>query len=462
MAPDWVCRVQNDAMPSVIAGSFQIARHSGESGIVARRAQRQFSRTQFLRDAGALAARLPPHRYVLNLCTDRYHFTVGLAAALIRQQITLLAPSEAPGVLDALAGDHPDLYALTDTLPAPCPSLIFPSDLEVGSAAPEILSLPESQPALVLFTSGSTGRPTAVAKSWGTLVRSALAAGERLGISSLPGATIIGTVPHQHSYGLESIILLGLQGGLTIDAGRPFYPGDLGAAIAAAPRPRILVTTPLHIRMLMSEPCGWPELDLVLSATAPLSVALAGQAEARFRCRLVEIYGCTEAGQIATRRTLRESDWQCLDGVRLHRDERGTWASGPAVEGKALLHDLIEQTGAATFRLGPRSADLVEVAGKRTSLAHLTHLLLAIDGVEDGVFFIPDPDPRHPRRVSRLTALVVAPGLQSKTILRALRERTDAAFLPRPLICVDYLPRNALGKLPRETLLRLAARSGAG
>jgi len=37
-----------------------------------------------------------------------------------------------------------------------------------------------------------------------------------------------------------------------------------------------------------------------------------------------------------------------------------------------------------------------------------------------------------------------------------LRARIDAVFLPRPLFFVDTLPRNATGKLPRETLLRLA------
>jgi acyl-coenzyme A synthetase/AMP-(fatty) acid ligase len=35
----------------------------------------------------------------------------------------------------------------------------------------------------------------------------------------------------------------------------------------------------------------------------------------------------------------------------------------------------------------------------------------------------------------------------------ALRERMDPAFLPRPLVLVEALPRNALGKLPREALL---------
>ena len=39
----------------------------------------------------------------------------------------------------------------------------------------------------------------------------------------------------------------------------------------------------------------------------------------------------------------------------------------------------------------------------------------------------------------------------------ALRDRIDPVFLPRPLILVDALPRNATGKLPRARLLALHA-----
>jgi acyl-coenzyme A synthetase/AMP-(fatty) acid ligase len=53
----------------------------------------------------------------------------------------------------------------------------------------------------------------------------------------------------------------------------------------------------------------------------------------------------------------------------------------------------------------------------------------------------------------------VAPGLSSETVTEALRQRIDAAFLPRPLCFVDELPRNATGKLPRGELTQLFARS---
>jgi acyl-coenzyme A synthetase/AMP-(fatty) acid ligase len=53
--------------------------------------------------------------------------------------------------------------------------------------------------------------------------------------------------------------------------------------------------------------------------------------------------------------------------------------------------------------------------------------------------------------------MVVAPTLDAAQITHALRERIDPAFLPRPLLLVDALPRNETGKLPQHALHALAA-----
>jgi acyl-coenzyme A synthetase/AMP-(fatty) acid ligase len=50
---------------------------------------------------------------------------------------------------------------------------------------------------------------------------------------------------------------------------------------------------------------------------------------------------------------------------------------------------------------------------------------------------------------------VVAPGLDANTLVEHLRRRIDPVFLPRPLLMVDRLPRNATGKLPLQALQAL-------
>ncbi len=158
------------------------------------------------------------------------------------------------------------------------------------------------------------------------------------GRPSLDGLNLVATVPPQHSYGFESSVLLALLGGAAFDAGRPFYPADIADALARLPRPRALVTTPFHLKALLLSGVALPAVDLVLSATAPLSPQMAQRAEAALQGRLIEIYGCTEAGQVAARRTTAGDVWTTLGALRLQRTRRcrrrrsssspaGTWSS---------------------------------------------------------------------------------------------------------------------------------------
>ncbi len=315
-----------------------------------------------------------------------------------------------------------------------------------------------------VFTSGSTGVPVPHPKTWGRLVHCVGVATAALGLSATRPSTLVGTVPPQHMFGFESTVLLALIGGQAFDAARPFYPADVTAALEAAPRPRALISTPVHLRSLLLSLDGQnvhlPELDLILSATAPLSQELAAQAEHAFHAPLMEIYGSTETGQIATRRTTQGDTWQLMPGIRLEWRDGQAWASQGHIETPTPLGDLLEPRGAldaqglAThFALTGRTADLVNIAGKRTSIGYLNHQITAIEGVLDAGFFMPDDE--RPGVVTRLAAFAVAPGMTAAAVLAKLRERIEPAFLPRPLVLVDTLPRNETGKLARGTLKTL-------
>jgi acyl-coenzyme A synthetase/AMP-(fatty) acid ligase len=140
--------------------------------------------------------------------------------------------------------------------------------------------------------------------------------------------------------------------------------------------------------------------------------------------------------------------------MSLRQDGQGTWASGPLTSTiETLLGDAIE-IKEDRFALHGRLGDLVNIAGKRSSLGYLNFQLNAIPGVEDGVFVMPPEEKAH---VTRLMAFAVAPGLTPEIILAGLRARIDPAFMPRPLCVVEALPRNALGKLPEEHIRQLVA-----
>ena len=440
--------------------------------IVAWREGHGITAMRFLADARHVAEGLPAGRHILNLCADRYHFAVALCAAILTGKVSLLPPNHSPELIDRLRQLYDDVYVISDNDQVQTGLHVspYPQHLPVpatatgtGSAIPLI---DDDRVVAHVFTSGSTGRPTAHPKRWARLVYNVQSEALRLGIEPGSATTLVGTVPAQHMYGFESTVLLALHNRIAFNAGSPFYPADIVAALAGIPGERVLVTTPFHLRVLLAEPLALPAVRLVLSATAPLSRELAWEAEARFGAPLIEIYGCTEAGQLASRRPVRSEVWETLRGVTITPHANGgadpAWhAQGGHVETPTRLSDVLELLSPERFRLLGRDADMVNVAGKRTSLAYLNHLLCAIPGVVDGAFFNPDEGTRE---VSRLVAFVVTASLSPDDVLAQLRRKTDAVFLPRPLHLVEKLPRAPTGKLPQAALAELArqCRHGSG
>ena len=158
---------------------------------------------------------------------------------------------------------------------------------------------------------------------------------------------------------------------------------------------------------------------------------------------------------MASRRTISSTSWQFYPGMRLSRHQRTDFVHGKHLEAPVKLPDQIEDLGRGRFRLGGRDSDMVKVAGKRASLSSLTARLLQVRGVSDAVVFMPDG---QAGRCTRPAALVVAPDASEQEILAALESVIDPVFLPRPLIRVPRLPRNAVGKLPRAAMLALLQR----
>lgn len=422
--------------------------------IVGWRSGRPVDARRFVATAQALAQAMPPQAYGLNLCEDRLNFAVGFAAALLRGSVTLLPPTRARGALSDLQRLYGPLFAFVDR-PGAFDDVAH-IDLRAWPDPITSARAPTIDPdctAVALFTSGSTGAPRAHAKRWGSLVAGAGALRERLQLA--PGAALLGTVPPQHMWGLEATVMLPLQSGCAIASATPLLPAEVAAQLAGVDSPRWLVTVPLHLDALVATRTAMPALAGVLSATSPLDPSLARAFENVAHSPLVEIYGSTETGAVATRRPAQDATFALLDGLRLEVEAGRATVSGGHVGNPVTLQDRVDDATPAGFRLGARVKDLVKVGGKRASLATLNYELARVPGVVDGVFWLP----RSGRSTQRLAAFVVAPGATRAAILAGLRERIDPAFLPRPMILVDALPRDALGKLPRAELEALAARA---
>ncbi len=426
--------------------------------VVAWRHGEAVSAARFLAQVQAVAAMLPTAAAAVNLCEDRYAFLVAFCAIALRGQANLLPSSRAPQAVDEVMAAHPGCYALGEQAldPAPrgyrqLPPLDGASPPEPAAAWPTI---PAAQVVAIGYTSGSTGAPGANPKSWASFHASNGGNLARLRALAGPQFGIVATVPPQHMYGMEMSVLLPLLGGVGVHTGRPFFPADVAAALAELPVPRVLVTTPVHLRALVESGIALPPIAAMVSATAPLSVELARAAEQRFGAPLLEVFGSTETCVFASRRAGMDEDWSLYDGASLHPQPDGTLVQAPQLDAPVALADIVSLSdGGRRFRLCGRHADLLEIAGKRASLADLTRRLLAIPGVRDGVVF--QLGGGDALGVHRIAALAVAPGLDEHAILDALRRAIDPLFLPRPLKLVETLPRNETGKLPRAALLAL-------
>jgi acyl-coenzyme A synthetase/AMP-(fatty) acid ligase len=382
---------------------------------------------------------------VLNLCEKRPGFLAGFVAALRARCTTLLPSSRSPEVIEQMRALYPGSLSIDD------------QDLEapavVQDAAP-FRRIPDDHLVMIGFTSGSTGEPSRHEKLWRTVAAITARNNATIRAALPPGCGqrppwIVGTVPSQHMYGMELTVLLPLLGGMGIHAARPLLPTEVAATLAAVPAPRILVSTPAHLRAIVASGVPLPQTEVTISATAPLDETLARAVEAATGGVLLEMFGSTETCILGTRRTARESVWRSYAGVRFAPDRQGTRVDAPWFARTEHLQDVIESDATGSFRLIGRSADLIDVAGKRASLADLTQRILRIPGVVDAVVFQPDATRSL---VRRLAALVVAPGHSGASIRAALEPAIDPAFMPRPLLIVDALPRTAAGKLPFSAL----------
>lgn len=433
---------------------------SGMDSIVAYDGIRPVTRSEFLCDIAALTERIPDTRHVLNLCKDRYWFAATLFASIARGILSILPNAITPEVISDLLRELPDIVSVGELPSSPynLPHLQV-SDSNACCSPQQGISIPRipfDQRIMQVYTSGSTGKPRGHAKTFGRVYQCAVAEAKYMWAATKKPCAVLGTVPFQHMYGLESTIFLPVLGGGQLSTRLPFFPADVFAALEELPAPRLLVTTPFHLRKLVDANIDFPNIAAIVSATAPLSKELAIEAEGRLKAPVIEIYGSTETGQIATRQPTRQNEWEAYNGIRFEQDNHTTIAMGAHLEGPQVLSDTLEMTTPSRFRLLGRNSDMVNVVGKRSSLSYLNHVISNLPGVHDGIFCIPEGN--HERNVSRLAAFVVAPGLSRNDIMSSLRQHLDQVFLPRQIVFLDTLPRDGNGKVLASVITDLISK----
>lgn len=411
--------------------------------------------SDFLGQVMRLAAVLPERQYAINLCENRYLFMLGFCAAIVKQQTNLLPQNRAEATQRNLLDQYSNSYILHDGVaPAVHDARHFDVNYVnlLGEPTKEIPQIPSDFLAAIAFTSGSTGQPKANLKLWRTLVDSSKINARFMLPADDRQYRALATVPAQHMWGLETSVLLPLFAPLCVADSRPLFPQDIFNALTALSEPRLLISTPVHLRALVLSGLAMPKVERILCATAPLSAALAGDVETLFEGKLAEVFGCSEVGSMATRFTAREDQWQLFDGLNISTQENisGFTVNADHLPASVELTDSVEWLGERVFRLLGRGDDMIEIAGKRGSIQGMNKILLSVPGVRDGVVFLPEA---LSEKISRPVALVVADNVSKETLTAHFMKYLDPVFIPRPLHFVSSLPREENGKLVRSNLL---------
>jgi acyl-coenzyme A synthetase/AMP-(fatty) acid ligase len=168
--------------------------HANLNSPLAYRQGRMITAARYLADVNDCAEHLPPSRFVLLACQDRYAFAVGFGAALVRGQSCLLPSTHTEELISTLASTYDGLYCVTDDKAC---ALSLPQTQIADGLLKEIFlpeaatvpMIPASHIAAFVYTSGSTGAPLAHPKHWGKLVINVQSEGARLGI--VPGSGFV-------------------------------------------------------------------------------------------------------------------------------------------------------------------------------------------------------------------------------------------------------------------------------
>ncbi len=425
--------------------------------VYANVAGRSITVGEFLADVQQCAQSLPDTRYQINLCGDRYTFSVAFFAAAVRGQTNLLPSKRSQATLATLRAEYASIATLSDDPGAAADQLLEISPGSAGSATSPSLST--DSVVAVAFTSGSTGKPQPHAKPWGLLSQ-----GRHVHARHLPGNPqhlrgLVATVPSWHMYGLEWALMMPTAAEFAVYCGNDFFPGDVIQALNSFSESSVLVSTPIHLKALLKAPAPLQRVSETVCATAPLSVTLAKQVEQHLSTRLFEIYGCSELGSLASRFTVQENSWEFFPEFRVQQRQDRLTVHTEQLPDAIELADRFAAAPNNRYELLGRASDIIKVAGKRESLANLNSILLNIDGVEDGLFY--QPEAMGLADSGRLGAVVVAPTLSDATLKARLSEQLDSVFLPRPIHRLPSLPRETTSKLSIDTLRKLLHNASA-
>ncbi len=319
------------------------------------------------------------------------------------------------------------------------------------SASTAMPELPVQPLKITFFTSGSSGTPKAVERTLKQM-ETEIAVLESLW-GGAPGP-VLGTVTHQHIYGLGFRIVWPVMAGRSAADRRIDFWEQLGDRLAPG---SVFISSPAHLTRLppagVLGPC---RPQVIFSAGALLPMEAARGCEAFFGTVPIEILGSTETSAVAWRQQ-RSGDepWTPLPSVEVATDQAGCLTVKSAFiepDQRITMGDHIEMVEGDRFRLLGRADRVIKVEGVRVSLTRVEEALMDLEEVEETAVVV------LPQRRGRIGAAVMlnpkgasllaekGPFRLSRQLRAALAGRLDSIERPKFWRFVTRVPMNSQGK----------------
>jgi acyl-coenzyme A synthetase/AMP-(fatty) acid ligase len=387
------------------------------------------------------------------------------AAFVVASLLGLWARRRHPLLLDpVVAQEAAGNGLLGEGIPTLVPAWEEPADSEVGVGEQGRGGFVPSMPAfddtiLEFFTSGSTGAPKIVPKRDFQLQQQFAIEPAWLGLRG--PIRSISLVPSHHILGyIYGINLPAATGGSVV-----FPPGSSPRAWIDAvrrERPSLVVGVPLHYRLICQALTGPLPEAVYLSSGGMLPMSVSDAFQERAGWPIVQVYGSTEAGGVATR--VGSGPWQPLPGLdwraRAHDRRlviRSPWQDPP--HAWHPLDDVIEPAEPGFVLLG-RADSVVKVGGRRFSLAEVVQAAQSSPLVDQAQAVT------YTRYGELAVALFVVPRRSAELTAADVRSflggRLAPFKVPRTIRVMDELPSRGIGKVDDAALRRLAVADADG
>ena len=341
--------------------------------------------------------------------------------------------------------------------------------------------------ALIIYTSGTTGKPKGAMLSNNNLLRNVQAVMEELELT--PEDRMACLLPMFHSFSMTVCVLLPMTQGLSVVAVKSLHPPKNIIAELLLHQASVLPAIPQLYRMLanVQMPPGMA-LRICVSGAAPLPLEVLKAFNENVGIPLLEGYGLSETSPVASFNPLHgekkagsvglpirgvafqiwndvgevlptgEQGEICIKG---HNIMIGYWnnpeATAAAIKGEWFLSGdigYLDEDG--YLYITDRKKDMLLVNGINVYPRELEEVIYQFDGVKEAAV-IGINDPRKGDLVVACVAAIEGATIEDAALLAFLKDKLAAYKLPRRVIQLEALPRNATGKILKTKLREIDA-----